>query len=346
MNSTTLHNIAKEIAVSKHDTSGLSIPEFIMYGKDAIVEMNLRGFMPIQSVALDIEKHSAKLPEDFLRYVKVGICICNHIVELDYDETLCVREPKDDFCASCGDTEVPALIKQYYKIETKVDGTRSYYYTETLSSPNGATIAVTANNPQYVCSYTLPVIITSGAHKITLVGDCPATDGDEEIITEEPLTSDQVFDAQCGCISAGCIPNGFGGYYDWDNIEYKNRYLEAIPTFPAYVSRGRFKIQNGRIYLDSICSRYADKVVLQYKSTGVSDSGKTEVPYILKPTIKAFIQWQIELNRDKPMPGMIDTKKREFLRQKNLVKSNDILKSILEMLKVQMSHTYVANLSR
>lgn len=130
MNSTTLHNIAKEIAVSKHDTSGLSIPEFIMYGKDAIVEMNLRGFMPIQSVALDIEKHSAKLPEDFLRYVKVGICICNHIVELDYDETLCVREPKDDFCASCGDTEVPAIEKKEYKIRVKTEEPRDFTYTD------------------------------------------------------------------------------------------------------------------------------------------------------------------------------------------------------------------------
>lgn len=344
MSSTTLHNIAKEIAVSKHDTSGLSIPEYIMYGKDAIVEMNLRGFMPIQSVALDIEKHSAQLPEDFLRYVKVGICICNHIVELDYDETLCVREPKDDFCKTCTDDNTPALVKQSYMIQTNAGSSRTYSYTETLSNPNGATITVSPDNPQYVCSYTLPVITTSGNHVITMVGDCDPADEDDVVV--ETMTDDQVFDAQCGCLNSGCIPNGFGGYYDWDYIEYKNRYLEAIPTFPAYISRGRFKIQNGRIYLDSICAKYADKVVLQYKSTGMSESGKTEVPYILKPTIKAFIQWQIELNRDKPMLGMIDTKKREFLRQKNLVKSNDILKSILEMLKIQMSHTYVANLSR
>ncbi len=72
----------------------------------------------------------------------------------------------------------------------------------------------------------------------------------------------------------------------------------------------------------------------------------TEFPVILKSAIKAYILWQSELNNSKATLGQVEIKRREFFRQKNLVRDNEILKGVLDMLKVQMSHISVANLGR
>ena len=42
-----------------------------------------RGFMPIQSVMLDIDvgTNSAKTPPDYVKYVRVGSCMCGRILQ-------------------------------------------------------------------------------------------------------------------------------------------------------------------------------------------------------------------------------------------------------------------------
>ena len=60
-------------------------------------------------------------------------------------------------------------------------------------------------------------------------------------------------------------------------------------SLPAYRSPGFFKIENGRIYLNSVCA--GSHVVLQYKSNGVSD-GQTEIPIEMEDTILSFMVWK------------------------------------------------------
>ncbi len=343
MSSTTLHKIAKEIAIARRDNGDINLPEYILHGRDAISEFNLRGFMPTQSVELDIDRttHSAKLPSDYMKYIKVGICVCNHIIELDYDESLCVHEPTEKFCVP--ETKEVFTGKRNYYIIPKQFEPLTFKFTSTQSEPNGDEKVVAYPLREYICSYTVPEEQTNGVFTIEDVGICG---GETTSETEGITTIDSKLENECNCLCNGSIPDGFSEFYNWDNIYYNGYYRDSMPTFPAYKSTGFFKIQNGRIYLNSVCSKYAGSVVMQYKSTGVSDCGMTEFPVILKSAIKAYILWQSELNNSKATLGQVEIKRREFFRQKNLVRDNEILKGVLDMLKVQMSHISVANLGR
>ena len=90
---------------------------------------------------------------------------------------------------------------------------------------------------------------------------------------------------------------------------------------------------------------YAEKIILKYKSSGVSETGQTEVPIILKAAIKAYIQWQIELNNPSSL-SMVQIKWQEYKRQAKLLTSQEVLKGILDMLKAEMMHIYTGNLGR
>jgi len=260
MEALTLHKIAKEISLSRQDKSDIYIPNYILFGREAISEMNTRGFVPIQSVALDIDPNtnSATLPPDYLGYVRVGICVCGRIIELDYDKTLCVREPVDNFC--CAEEEVSK------------------------------------------------------------------------------------FEEDCKCLSNNCIPDGYSNYYMWNNIYYRGTMLDPIYTLPAYRSKGFFKISNGRIYFNSVCAN--GQVILQYKSTGVSDSGQTEIPYNLKDVIKYYIVWKNAFFDNNTPLAKVAMYKEEYNRKKDLITLQEVLVGITDMLKVQMEQIYQANLSR
>jgi len=277
-----------------------------------------------------------------MKYIKVGICICNRIVELDYDATLCVREPVDNFCPTSYNVSKNYPYKsRNYKITLTTDQPRTFEYTLEIDKPNQESQVV--NGSAIICSKTIPV--TTGTVNYTVVDIGEGSCGDDDVDVTVTCSQDEQLETTCNCLCAGAVPTSFNSYYNWNGIAYRDQYLDSIPTYPAYIGTGFFKIENGRIYLNSICGNYAEKVIMQYKSTGVSESGLTEVPLLLKPTILAYIQWQIELNANSGL-GLIETKKREFMRQKGLLVTSEIMKGILDMLKVQMSHTYVANLSR
>ncbi len=374
--SVTLHQIAKEIAIQRRDNGDVHLPEYLLYGRDAVAEFNLRGFIPVRSIALDIDRttNSAKLPEDYLKYTQVGVCICDRIIELDYDATLCVREPKDDFCVR----EQCVSLKEEDSIEYEIDVTTEapiwFTYTSDPKFPNAQRILVAHNINGIVCSYTIPVEETpnSGKFNITELGGCSTTGTNQTYYEPEGgegssgATESQ--SSGCGCggstITSSCsnpeshlicdcetlcnggTPDHYQYYYHWDNISYNGHYIEPLVAFPAYQSRGFFKIQNGRIYLNSVCGKYADKVILKYKSTNNKDCGVTEFPDILKHAIKAYVLWQIELNAYRPNQASVRMRWDEFKRQKDFIRDNEILQGVADMLKVQMSHTFVANLGR
>lgn len=343
--STNLHKIAREIAISKRDSSESNLLEYILYGRDCLSELNTKGFIPIQSVALDIDtgSHSAKLPEDYVKYISVGICICNKIIELDYDETLCTREPVENYCTPCDKHESNYTFKAY-KLTLNQVPSIVFKYTTVLSNPNGQSVTLQgygdAGNSIIIQSLTIPVAQTDGDYSIVVVSDYDADAPEIDTMCEE-----KTLEAHCKCLCAGAIPNSFTSYYNWNGISYRGDYLDAIPTFPAYTPTGTYKIKNGRVYLNSVCGFYADKIILKYKSSGVSETGQTEVPALLKPTIKAYIQWQLELNNSTSL-GLTEAKRLEYKRQAGLLTSQEVLKGVLDMLKAEMMHVYTGNLGR
>lgn len=345
MVTTNLHKIASEIAVSKRDSSESNLLEYILYGRDCLSELNTKGFIPIRSVAIDIDtnSHSAKLPEDYVKFISLGICINGRIVELDYDETLCEREPKDKFCC---DHKESSSKKMLYNIVNKSNESATFTYTSDVNNPNGESILVyheSEENPApNVCSYTIPVTDSDVERIISIVGDCPGEPGDDGC---GDCSTDEGLKTTLNCFSCNAIPNSFNSYYNWNGIEYRNSSLDAIPTFPAYTAIGTYKIKNGRIYLNSLCGMYAEKIILKYKRSGVSETGQTEVPIMLKATIKAYIQWQVELNNPSSL-SMIQIKFQEYRRQAKLLTSQEVLRGVLDMLKVEMMHIYTGNLGR
>lgn len=255
----TLHTIAKEVSLLGNDKSDINIPKYILIGKEAISELNTRGFMPIKNVALDIDgsTNSAKLPDDYLKYTKVGICICGRILELDYDSTICIREKKDNFCKE--DTNIQSLSND------------------------------------------------------------------------------------CGCLENERIPTEYGTtHYNWSNVCHNGTYLNPIYTIPAYKSTGYFKIQNGRIYLNSVCAN--GTVVMQYKSTGESEVGQTEIPLELKEVVKSYITWKNAFYEKNTRIGIVQLYEMEYKRKKDLLAKESVLKSVLDMLKVEMSYRSTSNL--
>ena len=345
MSSITLHRIAKEIAIAKRDNGDINLPEYILHGRDCIAELNLRGFIPTQSVELDIDRgsHSAKLPSDYLKYTKVGICVCNRIIELDYDETLCVHEPVETFCIPETTTEFTGM-RNYYIIPKQFEPL-TFKYTAEMSNVNGAEKVIGYPNREFICSFTPPEEQTNGVFTIEDVGVCGGTTT-TTTTTTATTTDEQKIESDCNCLCNGVVPDGYTQYYNWNDISYNGIYREPLPTYPAYKSHGFFKIHNGRIYLNSVCGKYADSIVMQYKSTGVSETGRTEFPVILKSVIKAYVLWKSEMNNPRATLGQIEIKRREYFREKNLVRDNEILAGMLDMLKVQMSHISIANLGR
>ena len=351
MKSVTLHTIAKEIATNKRDKSDIYIPDYILLGKEAVAEMNLRGFFPIQNVALDIDNttHSAKLPEDYSKYIRVGICINGRILELDYDSTLCIREPQDNFCYTGGYSRTASVAFKSYKITMKRELPFTFSYTSDILYPNDETITIVFTaETQYVCSATVPLptgTFTIDEYIIEEVGDCVGNGQTQITIDNTNIVANATdFQDDCGCLANNTIPQGYNSYYLWDGIYHNGNALKPVYTIPAYKSRGYFKIQNGRIYLNSVCS--TGQVVLQYKSTGVSDSGQTQIPFNMKDIIKHYIVWKSAFFDKNTNIGQIKMYEEEFKRKKDLLVTQEVMSSILDMLKVQMKFTYQANLGR
>lgn len=80
--------------------------QFLKFGIDCYRRMNLGGLMPTNtSIMLDIDTntHSAELPPDYVDFLKIGLCINGHVVNFDYNETICtgVQLGGADFCTDC-----------------------------------------------------------------------------------------------------------------------------------------------------------------------------------------------------------------------------------------------------
>jgi hypothetical protein len=96
----TLYNIAEEIAIKNDYAIDKHLAKLLLFGREAIRELNLHNTLNVKSVMLDIDatNMSVELPNDYVSYTKVGILVGNRILELDYDSRIYPQEKPINLC--------------------------------------------------------------------------------------------------------------------------------------------------------------------------------------------------------------------------------------------------------
>lgn len=107
----TLYDIAQEIAIKKDDTTDKHLAKYLLFGREAIKELNLSKSLNVKSVLLNINKENmtVKLPNDYIEYSRVGILINGRILELDYDNRIYPYQKPLDLCCNNEDEQKPEV---------------------------------------------------------------------------------------------------------------------------------------------------------------------------------------------------------------------------------------------
>lgn len=108
---TTLYDIAQELAIKKDDTTDKHLTKYLLFGREAVKELNLFNTLNIKSVLLDIntDTMTVNLPDDYIEYSKVGILINGRILELDYDNRIYPYQKPLDLCCDGEDKQTPEI---------------------------------------------------------------------------------------------------------------------------------------------------------------------------------------------------------------------------------------------
>jgi hypothetical protein len=96
----TLYDIAQEIAIKRDETTEKHLAKYLLFGREAIKELNLHNTLNVKSIMLDIDSTnmSVELPKDYISYSKVGILVGGKILELDYDSRIYPQEKPINLC--------------------------------------------------------------------------------------------------------------------------------------------------------------------------------------------------------------------------------------------------------
>ncbi|MFN8296814.1 MAG: hypothetical protein U0T69_11500 [Chitinophagales bacterium] len=155
----TLNKIASEYAILENEGEQNKL-RYLQYARNAVRELSITLVDNIKSVMLDLDdQNSALLPDDYLRYSKVGICIHGHIIEFDRDESLCKYEKADDFCKPCG-TKVTAAEQVETNCACACSGEELPFLTSTYLWNN------IYYNGQWSAHYAVPAHKKVGVFKI------------------------------------------------------------------------------------------------------------------------------------------------------------------------------------
>lgn len=159
---------------------------------------------------------------------------------------------------------------------------------------------------------------------------CPT----EEVTDEQRICND------CNCLSSGQDLTWYGEAGSWNNIYYNGRSM-SMPSYPAYVSKGFYEIKGNRLYVHSVCSGDAGKLVLEYKSNGIEAGETTYLPAELSEYIVAHIRYSNEMDKG---GRMIAVFKDELRRQYNIYKNFKIriyLKDAVKSRRKNISQTHL-----
>lgn len=351
-NLTTLERIAFNYALLNDDTDSMAIGKYVLLAKNGFRELAIHVGMNIVSSELKInrENMSVILPDDYQKFLKVGLCINGHVLLLTYDPTICIEKHIPNYCGDKTDSTYLASIADKpgtsYILSAKYAEPIKFYYTSNMADINGEFVLVNAAEDVTVCSLTIPETTAVGVdHSITEVGPC-TIDGNACNADCPPMTDEQRFINDCKCLKNDTIPEYYLDRYAYGSISYdNNQYVGRTSWLPAgYKDIGLFRIdtKNNVMYLDSMCYD-ADSIVLEYQSNGVSNE-KTYITEDLVNPITAYIRYQMSMSPNSKIA--IGAAKAEWEQQYNLYKKAKISIPLATLAQTIRKEVYLTNLRR
>lgn len=128
--------------IDEPDSSPL-YTKFLKWANDGYRRLNLAGLMPItmKSVVLDVDSatNTAELPNDYLYYLKIGLCIEGRIVNFDLADSLCLSPNEMNACP-CSDEEIEQGINNILATGDNWTGA-SWYFPYYQHYHNGQFVA-------------------------------------------------------------------------------------------------------------------------------------------------------------------------------------------------------------
>ena len=85
---------------------------FLKWAVDGYRKMNLHGLLPtIRSIELEIDKstNSANIPDDYIEYLKIGVCRNGYMYNFDYNSKICLPRDGESHCP-CEATVITPVI--------------------------------------------------------------------------------------------------------------------------------------------------------------------------------------------------------------------------------------------
>lgn len=352
-NLTTLERIAFNYALLNDETDSAALAKYILLAKNGFRELAIHVGMNIKSSELKINKEnmSVILPDDYQKFLKVGLCINGHVLLLTYDPTICIEKHIPNYCGDKTDSAYMASLEdrlgKSYILQAKYAQPTKFYYTIDMDNINGEFIMVAADKDEKVCSLTIPETTVVGEdHSITEAGDCMIDINACNNGACPPMTDEQRFMNDCQCLVQGIVPEYYYDRYAYSSHTYdNNQYVGRNLWLPAgYKDIGLFRIdtKNNVMYLDSMCYD-ADAIVLEYQSNGVSNE-KTYITEDLVNPITAYIRYQLSMNPNSKIA--IGMAKAEWDQQYNLYKKAKISIPLATVAQTIRKEVFQTNLRR
>lgn len=101
----SLNDIAIRYALLREESDSGHQLRYIMIARDVVKELKLYSDTHYVTVELDInpDNQTAKLPADYISYVRIGQVINGRILQFDYDRNMAiVNKPQETFCDEDG----------------------------------------------------------------------------------------------------------------------------------------------------------------------------------------------------------------------------------------------------
>lgn len=351
-NLTTLERIAFNYALLNDETDSAALAKYILLAKNGFRELAIHVGMNIKSSELKINKDnmSVILPDDYQKFLKVGLCINGHVLLLTYDPTICIEKHIPNYCGDTTDLEYLKTTGRtsgtLYNISVGYEEPVTFYYTTDITKIDQETILVSSSEDQRVCSLTVPkTYIIGDLYSVTEVGTC-VIGNDNSDGSCPPMTDEQRFINDCQCLVQGIVPEYYYDRYAYSSHTYdNNQYVGRNLWLPAgYKNIGLFRIdtKNNVMYLDSMCYD-ADAIVLEYQSNGVSNE-KTYITEDLVNPITAYIRYQLSMNPNSKIA--IGMAKAEWDQQYNLYKKAKISIPLATVAQTIRKEVFQTNLRR
>ena len=102
---------------------------FLKWAVDGYRKMNLHGLLPtIRSIELEIDKstNSANLPDDYIEYLKIGVCRNGYMYNFDYNSKICLPRDGESHCP-CEATVIETTLNDTTGVYLDYNTTWDFY---------------------------------------------------------------------------------------------------------------------------------------------------------------------------------------------------------------------------